>query len=70
MPSARRSPDEEAVAVRVRGAARFVQVSDPLTEQAMRLQWQDTQQMPEPAGNIALAACWRTPHAPPVRLWR
>jgi threonine dehydratase len=39
----------------VRGAARFVQVSDEATAQAMRVLWQTTHQMPEPAGAIALA---------------
>ncbi|BFU44266.1 threonine dehydratase [Krasilnikovia sp. MM14-A1004] len=52
---ATRVPDEDAVAVMVAGAARFVQVSDEATEQAMRLLWQTTHQMPEPAGAIALA---------------
>lgn len=52
---ATRVPDEDAVEVMVRGAARFVQVSDQATEQAMRVLWQTTHQMPEPAGAIALA---------------
>jgi threonine dehydratase len=39
----------------VRGAARFVQVSDQATEQAMRCLRQTTHHMPEPAGAIALA---------------
>jgi len=52
---ATRVPDEDAVAVMVRGAARFVQVDDDATEQAMRLLWQTTHQMPEPSGAIALA---------------
>ena len=52
---ATRIPDEEAVEVMVRGAARFVQVSDQATEQAMRCLWQSAHQMPEPAGAIALA---------------
>ncbi|MEV4642635.1 threonine dehydratase [Actinoplanes sp. NPDC049548] len=52
---ATRVPDEEAVAVMLRGAARFVQVSDEATEQAMRHLWETTHQMPEPAGAIALA---------------
>ena len=46
---------EDAVEVMVRGAARFVQVSDQATEQAMRYLWQTTHQMPEPSGAIALA---------------
>jgi threonine dehydratase len=52
---ATRIPDEEAVEVMVRGAARFVQVSDQETEQAMRCLWQTTHQMPEPSGALALA---------------
>jgi threonine dehydratase len=52
---ATRVPDEDAVEVMVRGAARFVQVSDHATEQAMRCLWQTTHQMPEPSGAIALA---------------
>lgn len=52
---ATRVPDEDAVAVMVRGAARFVQVSDEATERAMRYLWRTTHQMPEPAGAIALA---------------
>jgi threonine dehydratase len=52
---ATRVPDEEAVEVMVRGAARFVQVDDRATERAMRILWQTTHQMPEPAGAIALA---------------
>ncbi|WP_448626452.1 threonine dehydratase [Geodermatophilus sp. URMC 64] len=52
---ATRVPDEDAVEVMVRGAARFVQVGDALTERAMRILWQTTHQMPEPAGAIALA---------------
>jgi threonine dehydratase len=52
---ATRVPDDDAVEVMVRGAARFVQVSDEATAQAMRVLWQTTHQMPEPAGAIALA---------------
>jgi threonine dehydratase len=52
---ATRVPDKDAVEVMVRGAARFVQVSDQATEQAMRYLWQSTHQMPEPSGAIALA---------------
>jgi threonine dehydratase len=52
---ATRVPDDDAVEVMVRGAARFVQVSDQATERAMRCLWQTTHQMPEPAGAIALA---------------
>jgi threonine dehydratase len=52
---ATRVPDPAAVEMMVRGAARFVRVSDTATEQAMRILWQTTHQMPEPAGAIALA---------------
>jgi threonine dehydratase len=52
---ATRTPDAAAVDIMVRGAARFVRVSDWATEQAMRILWQTTHQMPEPAGAIALA---------------
>ncbi|MBV9823878.1 MAG: threonine dehydratase [Actinobacteria bacterium] len=52
---ATRVPDAEAVEVMLGGAARFVQVDDAATEQAMRLLWRTTHQMPEPAGAIALA---------------
>jgi threonine dehydratase len=52
---ATRVPDTDAVEVMLRGAARFVQVSDEATEQAMRILWSTTHQMPEPAGAIALA---------------
>jgi threonine dehydratase len=50
-----RVPDQDAVDVIARGAARFVQVSEQAAEQAMRTMWQATHQMPEPAGAIALA---------------
>ncbi len=52
---ATRTPAPDAVAAMVAGAARFVQVSDPDAERAMRTLWQTTHQMPEPAGAIALA---------------
>jgi threonine dehydratase len=52
---ATRVPDPDAVAMMVGGAARFVQVGDDATEQAMRHLWQSTHHMPEPAGAIALA---------------
>ncbi len=52
---ATRTPVPEAVAAMVAGAARFVQVSETGAERAMRLLWQTTHQMPEPAGAIALA---------------
>jgi threonine dehydratase len=52
---ATRVPDDNAVDVMVRGAARFVQVSDESTEHAMRILWQTTHHMPEPSGAIGLA---------------
>lgn len=52
---ATRVPDADAVAAMVAGAARFVEVSDEATAQAMRTLWQTTHHMPEPAGAIALA---------------
>ena len=52
---ATRVPDKDAVAVMVRGAARFVQVSEQCAEEAMRAMWQTTHQMPEPSGALALA---------------
>ncbi len=50
-----RTPDPDAVAEIVRGAARIVAVSDTAVEEAMRVLWHGTHQMPEPAGAIALA---------------
>jgi threonine dehydratase len=61
---ATRVPDEEAVEVMLGGAARFVQVDDRATEQAMRLLWRTTHQMPEPAGAIALAGLLADPARP------
>lgn len=52
---ATRTPVPAAVAAMVAGAARFVRVSEARAEQAMRILWQTTHQMPEPAGAIALA---------------
>jgi threonine dehydratase len=52
---ASRVPDDDAVKEMVRGAARFVQVSEDAAEEAMRIMWQTTHQMPEPAGALALA---------------
>ncbi len=52
---ATRVPDADAVEAMVAGAARFVQVGDDATEQAMRILWRSTHQLPEPAGAIALA---------------
>lgn len=52
---ATRTPVAEAVAVMVAGAARFIRVGEADAEQAMRVLWQTTHQMPEPAGALALA---------------
>lgn len=62
---ATRVPDEDAVEVMVRGAARFVQVSEQAAEQAMRTLWQTTHQMPEPSGAIALAGLLADAARPP-----
>ncbi len=52
---ATRTPVPDAVAAMVAGAARFVRVSEAAAEQAMRIIWQTTHQMPEPAGALSLA---------------
>lgn len=52
---ATRTPVPDAVAAMVAGAARFLRISEEQAEQAMRLLWQTTHQMPEPAGALALA---------------
>ncbi len=52
---ATRTPVPEAVAAMVAGAARFVRVTEKEAEQGIRVLWQTTHQMPEPAGAIALA---------------
>ncbi len=62
---ATRVPDEYAVEVMVRGAARFVQVNEQAAEHAMRTLWQTTHQMPEPAGAIALAGLLADAARPP-----
>ena len=52
---ATRTPVPEAVAAMVAGVARFVRVSEEDAADAMRILWQTTHQMPEPAGAIGLA---------------
>lgn len=52
---ATRTPVPEAVAAMVAGVSRFVRVPEDEAERAMRVLWQTTHQMPEPAGAIALA---------------
>ena len=58
---ATRTPVPEAVAAMVAGVARFVQVPEGEAERAMRVLWQTTHQMPEPAGAIALAGLLNDP---------
>ena len=52
---ATRTPVPDAVEAMVAGAARFVRVTEAQAEHAMRILWQTTHQMPEPAGALALA---------------
>lgn len=52
---ATRTPVAEAVEAMVAGAARFVRVSEEDAGRAMRVLWQTTHHMPEPAGALALA---------------
>ena len=52
---ATRSPDPEAIAVMVRGAARIVQVSEDAAADAMRRLFAATHNVAEPAGALALA---------------
>lgn len=58
---ATRTPVPEAVEAMVAGAARFVRVSEEQAERAMRILWQTTHQMPEPAGALALAGLLADP---------
>jgi threonine dehydratase len=51
-----RGPNEEALAVILKGADRIVQVSDAEVEAAMRAYYEDTHQLTEGAGAAALAA--------------
>lgn len=62
---ATREPDPAAVEVMLRGTARFVEVSDEGTEQAMRHLWEATHHMPEPAGAIALGGLLADSARPP-----
>lgn len=52
---ATRTPVAEAVEAMVAGAARFVRVSEEDAGRAMRVLWQTTHHMPEPAGALGLA---------------
>jgi threonine dehydratase len=50
-----RSPDADAIATMVAGAARIVAVSEDAAAEAMRVLFATTHNVPEPAGAIALA---------------
>jgi threonine dehydratase len=52
---ATRSPDPEAIGIIVGGAARVLRVGEAEAEEAMRVLWRTTRQMPEPSGSLALA---------------
>ncbi len=56
---ATRVPDEEALAVLLKGAARIVLVSDPEIAAAIRAYWTDTHNLAEGAGAAALAAAMK-----------
>jgi threonine dehydratase len=56
---ATRVPDEEALAIIARGAARIVEVSDDEIAEAIRSLWIDTHNLAEGAGAAALAAATR-----------
>ena len=60
-----RVPIPAALDVILAGAARIVQVSEVAAHEAMRLLWQTTHQMPEPAGAIALAGLLADAERPP-----
>lgn len=62
---ATRTPVPEAVAAMIDGVARFVRVPEPEAERAMRVLWQTTHQMPEPAGAISLAGLLNDPDRRP-----
>jgi threonine dehydratase len=51
-----RVPDPVAIATIVRGAARIVQVSDEACAEAIRVLWETTRNLAEPAGAVATAA--------------
>lgn len=58
---ATRTPVPDAVTAMVAGVSRFVRVPEDEAERAMRVLWQTTHQMPEPAGAIALAGLLNDP---------
>lgn len=53
---ATRVPDENALAIILKGAARVVQVSDDSIAEAIRTYWTDTHNLAEGAGAAPLAA--------------
>ncbi len=62
---ATRTPVPDAVAAMVAGVSRFVRVPEDEAERAMRVLWQTTHQMPEPAGAIGLAGLLNDPDRRP-----
>ena len=56
---ATREPNEQAVAIILRGVSRFVQVSEDEIAEAMRIYFDDTHQVVEGAGAAPLAALWK-----------
>jgi threonine dehydratase len=56
---ATREPNEHAIATILRGASRFVQVSEDEIADAMRMYFDDTHQVAEGAGAAPLAALWK-----------
>jgi threonine dehydratase len=56
---ATRAPDEEALAVILKGASRVVLVSDEEIADAIRIYWSDTHNLAEGAGAAALAAAMK-----------
>jgi threonine dehydratase len=56
---ATRTPDAEAIALMVAGAARIITVSEDAAAEAMRLLFRSSHNLPEPAGSIALAGLLR-----------
>lgn len=53
-----RTPPAEGVAAVVAGAERVREIGEDDARLAMRLMWDATHQMPEPAGALALAGAW------------
>jgi threonine dehydratase len=59
---ATRIPDEEALAIILKGASRIVQVSDDEIGRAIRAYWTDTHNLAEGAGAAPLAAALQEKH--------